>query len=54
MKGYVFNVAQVSNLLYRGLPVGKAALKVGNLRYGRLEICATLQGIPPAKQIQER
>ncbi len=39
-------VAQVSNLLYRGLPVGPggryaAHRRVGNPRYGRLEVCAT-------------
>ena len=40
-------VAQISNLLYRRLPVGRAcdeqssARQIGNLRYGRLEICAT-------------
>jgi hypothetical protein len=52
-------VAQVSNLLYRRLPVGKAQastsgvgssrrLRIGNPRYGRLEVlevCATEQ--PP-------
>ena len=45
-------VAQVSNLLYRQLPVGRPsaktevvwngrALRVGNPRYSRLEVCAT-------------
>src|ERR1035437_8670969 len=45
-------VAQVSNLLYRRFPIGRAlsslgvrelpdAPQVGNLRYSRLEICAT-------------
>ncbi|PWU12726.1 MAG: hypothetical protein C5B50_20905 [Verrucomicrobia bacterium] len=45
-------VAQVSNLLYRRLPVGwpgkfwallelAARVRIGNPRYSRLEICAT-------------
>jgi hypothetical protein len=45
-------VAQVSNLPYRRFPIGRAwnsldarelpdAPQVGNLRYSRLEICAT-------------
>jgi hypothetical protein len=45
-------VAQIFNLLYRRLAVGRApdlafvselleAQQIGNLRYGRLQICAT-------------
>ena len=57
-KGIVMNrvsVAQVCNLLYRRLAVGEACirsscletvrtLRIGNTRYGRLQVCVTVHG----------
>jgi len=43
---YVFSVAQIFNLPYRRFVIGRTLLASGgwqveNLRYGRLQVCAT-------------
>ena len=57
-------VAQISNLLYRRIAFGRpfdypavlglsGALRIGNPRYSRLEICATGSAEGPPRRIQD-